>query len=192
MYVNTTHKEFRRNYYSISNIANIKIKKVILPYYVSKRKINRTSNSFLHENKGTILVSNDLSSNIHQKSMYLNDNINNIRKSVFNISKINKQKVPINKNRDINLAYPARNTSGQVEIKNPEKINSPITIKPNSTNNSLKNLDLFKKEKKYNLSFEKKKNSKDEQIKFEFRKTFNLKNSIKRLMLMNSRNFKKK
>ena len=69
MYLNTTHKEFSRNYYSISNIANIKIKKVVLPEYVSKRKINRASNSFLSENKGTILISNDLSSNISQKSM---------------------------------------------------------------------------------------------------------------------------
>ena len=67
--------------------------------------------------------------------MYLNDKINNMRKNVFNISKINKQKVRINKNRDINLAHPTRNDNRKAEIKYPEKINLPITIKPNSKNN---------------------------------------------------------
>ena len=190
MYLNTTNKQFSRNNYSITNIANIKIKKVILPDYISKRKINRISNSLLSENKGTILISKDLSSNIRQKSMCINDNIKNIKKSVFNMSKINKQKVRINKNRYINLENCVGTINGKVKIKNPEKIHSLIKIKQKSKNNIFKNLYLFKKEKKHNLSFEKKKNLKDEQLQVEFRKTFNLKNNIKRLLLMNSRNFK--
>ena len=115
-----------------------------------------------------------------------------MRKSAFNISRINKQKIRINKIRDKNLAHPAGTINRKVEMKNPEKINSMIIIKPNSKNTIFKNFDLFKKETKNNLSFEKKKNSKDEQIQIEFLKTLNIKNNIKRLLLMNSRNFKKK
>ena len=55
---NTTYKEIKRNNYSITNIANIKIKKVILPEYISKRNIKLKVNSSLSENKGSMLLSN--------------------------------------------------------------------------------------------------------------------------------------
>ena len=192
-YFNRTNKDLRRNNYSISNISNIKIKKVILPQYASKRNINRTSNSLLSENKGTIYISNDLSSNIHQKNMYFNDNSNSAGKDIFNISKINKQKLKKHRNRNRNLFHSARPINRTVEAINPKKINSLLLIKPNSKNNIFKNLSLFKKKRKYNISFEKKKNknSKDEQSQIGFRKTINLTNKFKELILMNQKNFKK-
>ena len=188
-FYNTTYKEFRKNNYSISNIAQIKIKKVNFPEYIGKRNINRTSNSLLADNKGTIYISNDLSSTIPQKSLYFNDNGNSIRKGALNISKIDKKN--FKKNKNINLAHSAKTIKRKVENKNPEKLNSLIEIKHKSKNNISNNSVLFKKGKKYNLSFDKEKNSKDEQIQIGFGKTFNLKNKIKELILINSKNFKK-
>ena len=188
-YFKMINKELRRNNYSISNIANIKMKKVILPEYVIKRNVNRVLNSLPSENKGTILISHDLSSNIPQKSLYLNDKSNSMRKDNVNISKINRQKLTRNKN--INLFHSLKSINRTVEAINPKKINSLLLIKPNSKNNIFKNLDLFKTRKKYNISFEKKKNSKDEQSQIGFRKTINLTNKFKELILMSQRNFKK-
>ena len=188
-YFNTTNRELRKNNYSISNIANIKIKKVILPEYVRKRNINRESNSLLSENKGTILISNDLSSTNPQKSMYLNDSSNNMRKTVYNISTLDKHN--IRKHKNINMIHSAKTINKKFEIKKPEKINSLMIIKPQLKNNNVNNLYYFKKGKKYNLSFDKEKNSKDEQIQIGFRKTFYLKNKIKEQILINSKNFKK-
>ena len=178
-YYNTINKEAKINNYSISNIANIKLNKVILPEYINKRKINRV-NSLVSENKGTKHISNDLSSSIPQKSIYLNDNSDNMGKTTFNISKISRQR---NHNK-INISHSTKEISKKVEIKNPEIINSLIIIKPKLENNFFKNLDFSKKVKKYNLSFDKGKNSKDEQIQIGFRRTINLKNKIKELILM--------
>ena len=180
-------KDLKRSNYSISNIANIKFKKVIIPENVSKRKINKRLNNSLPGNNGKISMSNDLTSSIHQKSIYSKD----IKNSSFNFSKINKNKVQINKNRDIYLSHSARNINRKVEIKNQNKINSLVIMKPKSKNNILKNLDFFNKGKKINLSFEKRKNLKDEQYQIGFRKTINLKSSIKELLLINSRTIKK-
>ena len=179
-YFNTTNKDLRRNNYSISNIADIKIKKVILPEYLCKRNIKR--NSLISDNKGAIFISNDLSSTIYQKSIYFNENSSSKRKSALNISKINKQNAPNNKNR--NLIQSANTNAKKVEIKNQGRINSLMVIKSKSNNNILNS-------KKSNLSFEKEKNLKDEQIQIGFRKTLNLKTKIKDLILMNTKNFKK-
>ena len=125
--------------------------------------------------------------------MYLNDSIINMKKSEFNISKINKQKFPKNKNRNKNLVHSARTINRKAETINPEKINSLLVIKPKNIklNNILKNIDSFKKGKKYNLSFEKKKSPKDEKSQIGLRKSINLKNNFKEIILMNSKNFKK-
>ena len=186
-YYNTFSKENRGKNYSISNIANIKLNKVILPEDINKRKLNRASSNLLSESKRTLLISNDLSSTITQKRMHLNDNINNMKKSSFDITKFSRQR----KNKNINISHSVRFTNRKVEIKNPKIMNSLIIIKQKSKNNIYKNLDSLKRGKKNNLSFEKENNLKDEQTQIGFRKTFNLKNKIKELILMNSRNFKK-
>ena len=178
---NTTYKEIKRNNYSITNIANIKIKKVILPEYISKRNIKRKVNSSLSENKGSMLLSNNQSSTLQQKSFYNNDNSNTMRQSVFNLSKINRQK--IRKYKTINISQSMKLNNPKVEKNNPDKLKSLITIKSKS--------NTFKKERKNSLSFEKRKILKDEEAQIGFRKTFNLKKKIKDIILINSRNFKK-
>ena len=172
---NMTNREFRRNNYSISNIKEIKIKKVSLPGNVGKRNINRLSSSLLSENKRTILISNDLSPSSHQKNTYLNNNKR--RKSAFNISRIDRQN--IGKYRNINFAYSSKTVD---KIKSPENLSSLIIIKSKSKNNIFKNVDYFKQNKKFALSFNKEKNSKNEQLQTGFRKPFNLKNNIKELI----------
>ena len=178
---NTTYKEINRNNYSITNIANIKIKKVILPEYISKRNIKRKDNSSLSENKGSMLLSNNQSSTLQQKSFYNNDNSNTMRQSVFNLSKINRQK--IRKYEAINISQSMKLNNPKVEKNNPDKLKSLITIKSKS--------NTFKKERKNSLSFEKRKILKDEEAQIGFRKTINLKKKIKDIILINSRNFKK-
>ena len=178
---NTTYKEIKRNNYSITNIANIKIKKVILPEYISKRNIKRKVNSSLSENKGSMLLSNNQSSTLQQKSFYNNDNSNTMRQSVFNLSKINRQK--IREYKTINISQSMKLNNPKVEKNNPDKLKSLITIKSKS--------NTFKKERKNSLSFEKRKILKDEETQIGFRKTFNLKKKIKDIILINSRNFKK-
>ena len=178
---NTTYKEIKRNNYSITNIANIKIKKVILPEYISKRNIKRKVNSSLSKNKGSMLLSNNQSSTLQQKSFYNNDNSNTMRQSVFNLSKINRQK--IREYKTINISQSMKLNNPKVEKNNPDKLKSLITIKSKS--------NTFKKERKNSLSFEKRKILKDEEAQIGFRKTFNLKKKIKDIILINSRNFKK-
>ena len=178
---NTTYKKIKRNNYSITNIANIKIKKVILPEYISKRNIKRKVNSSLSEIKGSMLLSNNQSSTLQQKSFYNNDNSNTMRQSVFNLSKINRQK--IRKYKIINISQSMKLNNPKVEKNNPDKLKSLITIKSKS--------NTFKKERKNSLSFEKRKILKDEEAQIGFRKTFNLKKKIKDIILINSRNFKK-
>jgi len=185
---NTLYKEIKRNNYSITNIANIKIKKVILPEYISKRNIKRKVNSSLSENKGSMLLSNNQSSTLQQKSFYNNDNSNTMRQSVFNLSKINRQK--IRKYKTINISQSMKLNNPKVEKNNPDKLKSLITIKSKS-NNILNDEGTFKKERKNSLSFEKRKILKDEEAQIGFRKTFNLKKKIKDIILINSRNFKK-
>ena len=183
---NTTYKEIKRNNYSISNIANIKIKKVILPEYISKRNIKRKVNSSLSENKGSMLLSNNQSSTLQQKSFYNNDNSNTMRQSVFNLSKINRQK--IRKYKTINISQSMKLNNPKVEKNNPDKLKSLITIKSKS-NNILNDEGAFEKERKNSLSFEKRKILKDEEAQIGFRKTFNLKKKIKDIILISSRNF---
>ena len=116
-YLNKTNKDFRRNNYSISNIAITKIKQVILPENISKREINRESlNSLLSEQKRSILISNDLFPNIHQKNAYLN----NMRKNILNMPKVNKQKIRINKDKNIKFSHSARTINRKIEMKNLE------------------------------------------------------------------------
>ena len=184
-YFNYIDKEIRKKNYSITNIPNIKLKKVIIPEYVSRGKLNQTSNSISSDNKGSFLISNDLSFIIPQKNINYKYNGNKKWKSAFNISKTNRQKEI--KNSD---THNSNSIKRKIKVKNSEKYNSSITIKQKTKYNIFKNY-LFKKMKNYNLSFEKEKNSKDEQIQTGFRKTFNLNNKAKDIIKINSKNSKK-
>ena len=186
--INIFNKDIIRSNYSISNIPNIKIKKVILPENLAKINLNQTTRSFYSEYKGLKMIQNNISSVKSKKNIDFNDIINNNGKNGNSIPKININKEP--KNKIIKLA-----TYDQVDEKNPNlqlnrNMSSLLIIKP-KTKNILKNIENIKKKNKNSWSFECEKNLKDQKIQIGFRKTFNMKNKIRDIILMNSKKLKK-
>ena len=186
--INIFNKDIIRSNYSISNIPNIKIKKVILPENLAKINLNQTTRSFYSEYKGLKMIQNNISSVKSKKNIDFNDIINNNGKNGNSIPKINTNKEP--KNKIIKLA-----TYDQVDEKNPNlqlnrNMSSLLIIKP-KTKNILKNIENIKKKNKNSWSFECEKNLKDQQMQIGFRKTFNMKNKIRDIILMNSKKLKK-
>ena len=186
--INIFNKDIIRSNYSISNIPNIKIKKVILPENLAKINLNQTTRSFYSEYKGLKMIQKNISSVKSKKNIDFNDIINNNGKNGNSIPKININKEP--KNKIIKLA-----TYDQVDEKNPNlqlnrNMSSLLIIKP-KTKNILKNIENIKKKNKNSWSFECEKNLKGQQIQIGFRKTFNMKNKIRDIILMNSKKLKK-
>ena len=182
-YLNLAKKEVSKNNYSISNIANTKITKVLLPESLNKKNKNRNpkihiSNSSVSENKKIKLISNDLSCSNAKK--YSIQDSNNIKKSIINFTKINKQK-----NEKIKSIDSERLNRRINESKMHSNLKSLMVIKIKSKDKILNDLS---KKKKRSSSFE---NEKDENVQIEFRKTFHLNNKVKELILVNSKNLKK-
>ena len=182
-YLNLAKKEVSKNNYSISNIANTKITKVLLPESLNKKNKNRNpkihiSNSSVSENKKIKLISNDLSCSNTKK--YSIQDSNNIKKSIIDFTKINKQK-----NEKIKSMDSERLNRRINESKMHSNLKSLMVIKIKSKDKFLNDLS---KKKKRSSSFE---NEKDENVQIEFRKTFHLNNKVKELILVNSKNLKK-
>jgi hypothetical protein len=182
-YLNLAKKEVSKNNYSISNIANTKITKVLLPESLNKKNKNRNpkihiSNSSVSENKKIKLISNDLSCSNAKK--YSIQDSNNIKKSIIDFTKINKQK-----NEKIKSIDSGRLNRRINESKMHSNLKSLMVIKIKSKDKILNDLS---KKKKRSSSFE---NEKDENVQIEFRKTFHLNNKVKELILVNSKNLKK-
>ena len=182
-YLNLAKKEVSKNNYSISNIANTKITKVLLPESLNKKNKNRNpkihiSNSSVSENKKIKLISNDLSCSNAKK--YSIQDSNNIKKSIIDFTKINKQK-----NEKIKSMDSERLNRRINESKMHSNLKSLMVIKIKSKDKILNDLN---KKKKRSSSFE---NEKDENVQIEFRKTFHLNNKVKELILVNSKNLKK-
>ena len=182
-YLNLAKKEVSKNNYSISNIANTKITKVLLPESLNKKNKNRNpkihiSNSSVSENKKIKLISNDLSCSNAKK--YSIQDSNNIKKSIIDFTKINKQK-----NEKIKSMDSERLNRRINESKMHSNLKSLMVIKIKSKDKFLNDLS---KKKKRSSSFE---NEKDENVQIEFRKTFHLNNKVKELILVNSKNLKK-
>ena len=184
---NILNKDISRNNYSISNIPNIKFKKVILPENLDKINLNQTSRNFPLKNKGLKMIQNN---NIHsiklKKNINFNDNISNNEKNINNTKKIKKNKEVINKN--IKLSNSNKKDEKRSNFQLNKNMSSFLIIKEKSKNNRLKNLEYMKKN---NFSFDGVKYLKDEQVQIEFRKTFNLNYKIRDIILMNSKSFKK-
>ena len=182
-YLNLAKKEVSKNNYSISNIANTKITKVLLPESLNKKNKNRNpkihiSNSSVSENKKIKLISNDLSCSNAKK--YSIQDSNNIKKSIIDFTKINKQK-----NEKIKSIDSERLNRRINESKMHSNLKSLMVIKIKSKDKIFNDLS---KKKKRSSSFE---NEKDENVQIEFRKTFHLNNKVKELILVNSKNLKK-
>ena len=183
------NKKDNRNNYSVADIANVKIKKVLLPESINNRNrknVIQMPKSSLSENKGIQLLSNTKSSYTTKK--YLFKNCDNFNKTSFDFKKINKQ---INeKIKSLKLVESARNVNKKNVLKINENLNPSLSlkIKPNKAFNTL---DQIKKGQKRNLSFEKDENKKDEKVQIGLGKTFYDKNKIRELILINPKNYKR-
>ncbi len=185
-------KDIIRSNYSISNIPNIKFKKVIIPEHLIKRNMNQTARTFLSENKGIkmMMMQNNINNISTIKSIDnidFNDSINYYRKNSVKIPKINKNRE--NKKTIIKLANSVQSDEKLLNIQLNQNIHSLLILKDKSKNNVLKNLENIKKQKNNSWSFECEKNNKDEQTQIELRN--NMKNKIRETILMNSKKYKK-
>ena len=132
-------------------------------------------------------MQNNISSVKSKKNIDFNDTINNNGKNAINIPKINKNKE--SKNKIMKLAIYDKEDDKKPNFQLNKNMSSLLIIKP-KTKNILKNIENLKK-KKNSWSFECEKNLKEQQVQIGFRKTFNMKNKIKEIILMNSKNMKK-
>ena len=185
-------KDIIRSNYSISNIPNIKFKKVIIPEHLIKRNMNQTARTFLPENKGIkmMIMQNNINNISTIKSIDnidFTDSINYYRKNSIKIPKINKNRE--NKKTIIKLANSVQSDEKLLNIQLNQNIHSLLILKDKSKNNVLKNLENIKKQKNNSWSFECEKNNKDEQTQIELRN--NMKNKIRETILMNSKKYKK-
>ena len=186
--INILNKDIIRSNYSISNIPNIKITKVILPEHLIRLNMNQTTRVMPSEHKGIKMLQNNISSIKSKKNNEFNEN-NNTGKNVFNVLKINKIKEV--KNKIIKLANSYQTDEKKQNLHLNRNMSSFLLVKAKSKNSILKNLDNIKNKKKNNLSFDIEKNYKDEQAQIGFKKIFNMKNKIREIILMNSKNLKK-
>ena len=186
------------NNYSITNIPNIKIKKVVLPETLNNRnKIIKMSRSSLLNIKGKRVMSSNMNPSLPKKYFLQNsENINNtntINKNAFNnnynITKINKQKST--KMRGIKFVESARIVGQRPESKKPGNLNSLIAVQPKTKYNIINSANNLRKNKIRSWSFEKKKKEKDEKTQSGFKNSYNAKNQFKELLLVNAKNLKK-
>ena len=193
-YYNIKKAKFPNNY-SITKIANIKVKQVLLPESLNNRnKIIKTSKSSLLDNKGKRAMSNN---NPTQKKFFLQNseniiNTNTLNKKIFSndysITKISKQKNT--KMRGIKFIESARFINRRPESKKVDtNVNSVFVVQTKTKNNILNSVTNLRKNKLRNWSFEKIK--KDEKTQIGFRNTFYTKNQFNELLLINAKNLKK-
>ena len=185
-YKNSPKKDNIKNNYSISNIANVKFKKVILPEFLTKRNTKlRMSKSSLSENTRLRITPNNKSSS----AKYIEKKENIKANNLFDITKINKQNNE--KIKGIKLSESSKILNKNNKGKINDNLKSLMVMKINPRNKDLNEFGLLKKGKTRNLSFESKKR-KDEQIQIKFGNTIYDKNKLKELILMNPKSINKK
>ena len=174
-----------RNNYSVSNIPNMKIKKVILPFYINNKNRIQSARNIKLDNKKLKKIPNNKSFSSTKKSFLFN--INEVEKSLFGISKKNK-----NKDEKIK-ALPDSSRSIKINRENDinENLDSLMLIKPKGKNIFSNSVSNSRKVKKRSSSFNEEKYTKDEQSQSRLKKNFYTKYKIGELLLMNSKNIKK-
>ena len=174
-----------RNNYSVSNIPNMKIKKVILPFYINNKNRIQSARNIKLDNKNLKKIPNNKSFSSTKKSFLFN--INEVEKSLFGISKKNK-----NKDEKIK-ALPDSARSIKINRENDinENLDSLMLIKPKVKNIFSNSVSNSRKVKKRSSSFNEEKYTKDEQSQSRLKKKFYTKYKIGELLLMNSKNIKK-
>ena len=150
----------RRNNYSIINIANIKIKKVVLPTYLVNRNVKRVmSNYSLSKNRSYKNVSNNhlSSSNAGITKEEINKN-----KIKLDISKINKRKFEKIKTSKLSESSKMINKLSVPKIS--ENVKSLVITNIKQKTNTSNNKHIIRKGKTRNLSMERKKNEMSQTI----------------------------
>ena len=200
MYLNK-YKDFKKaifqNNYSIMNIPNIKITKVVIPENVNDYKKVRISRSSLFDKKGKRVMSNNPS--LSKKYFLQNaDSLSVNRNSMTNVQNIKdviKIKNPKNKRtKGGKYVESARILGHRRAPKHTENVDSLLLIQTKTKNNVLNSCDNIRKNKIRSWSFEnniKSKDERDEKIQIDFKKTFKDKNQFKELLLFNAKNLKK-
>ena len=200
MYLNK-YKDFKKaifqNNYSIMNIPNIKITKVVIPENVNDYKKVRISRSSLFDKKGKRVMSNNPS--LSKKYFLQNaDSLSVNRNSMTNVQNIKdviKIKNPKNKRtKGGKYVESARILGHRRAPKHTENVDSLLLIQTKTKNNVLNSCDNIRKNKTRSWSFEnniKSKDERDEKIQIDFKKTFKDKNQFKELLLVNTKNLKK-
>ena len=200
MYLNK-YKDFKKaifqNNYSIMNIPNIKITKVVLPENVNNYKKVRISRSSLFDKKGKRVMSNNPS--LSKKYFLQNaDSLSVNRNSMTNVQNIKdviKIKNPKNKRKKGGKYVESARILGHRRApKHTENVDSLLLIQTKTKNNVLNSCDNIRKNKTRSWSFEnniKSKDERDEKIQIDFKKTFKDKNQFKELLLINAKNMKK-
>ena len=200
MYLNK-YKDFKKaifqNNYSIMNIPNIKITKVVMPENVNDCGKVRMSRSSLFDKKGKRVMSNNPS--LSKKYFLQNaDSLSVNRNSMTNVQNIKdviKIKNPKNKRtKGGKYVESARILGHRRAPKHTENVDSLLLIQTKTKNNVLNSCDNIRKNKTRSWSFEnniKSKDERDEKIQIDFKKTFKDKNEFKELLLVNAKNLKK-
>ena len=157
--INMEKRNAPKNNYSVSNIPNIKIKKMIFPDFLTKRNSKITKpNSFSSNNKN---IQNRTNNKPSSARSILNEGINRRRKT-FDITKINKDKNY--KIKDKRFSESSKTIDRNIEHKIKDSLKSFLVLNRKQKNNSHNNLINLKKRQKMKLSFEKKGNKKNECI----------------------------
>lgn len=187
-YVNVKENDFLKSNYSVSNIPNIKIKKMVLPGFLTKRntkmKIHNSSFSEDKRDKRVHILSNKQSS-----STRCIPKEGKIKKNIFDVYKINKHK--IDKIKSLNHSESLKIVNKIDDPKNNENLKSFMIMKIKQKTNDYNYLNNLKKRKAKENSFEIKKFEKDENFQIGLRKPSYDKNKYKELILMNSKNLSK-
>ena len=200
MYLNK-YKDFKKaifqNNYSIMNIPNIKITKVVIPENVNDYKKVRISRSSLFDKKGKRVMSNNPS--LSKKYFLQNADSLSVNKNsmtnVQNIKDVIKIKNPKNKRtKGGKYVESARIFGHRRAPKHTENVDSLLVIQTKTKNNVLNSCDNIRKNKTRSWSFEnniKSKDERDEKVQIGFKNKYNLKNEFKELLLVNTKNLKK-
>ena len=150
-YVNLKEKDFLKSNYSVSNIPNIKIKKMVLPGFLTKRNTKlKIHNSSFSEDKRVNIISNQQSSSTR---CILKEG--KIKKNIFDVYRINKHKS--DKIKALNNSESLKAINKIDDQKNNENLKSFMIMKIKQKTNNYNCLNNLKKGKIKENSFEIKK-----------------------------------
>jgi hypothetical protein len=150
----------------------MKIKKVILPFYINNKNRIQSARNIKLDNEKLKKIPNNKSFSSTKKSFLFN--INEVEKSLFGINKKNK-----NKDEKIK-ALPDSARSIKINRENDinENLDSLMLIKPKGKNIFSNSVSNSRKVKKRSSSFNEEKYTKDEQSQSRLKKNFYTKYKI--------------